>query len=639
MNSSESASRRLASIVSLVRRARQTFERFPLVLISSILAALVLHHLANIDFDDDRAAQALYPLLMAASLGIPGFFSLRMLAEGHEWPRRLRWVTNAVTLVGLAAYYATLPYPLKGADLVDYFLLVAALHLLASFAPFLMRAGAENGFWQYNKTLLLRFAAALLYSGVLYIGLVLAVAACETLLDIDFDNAIYLQLFYWIAFVYNTWFFLAGIPEDVRELQETQTYPVALRVFTQYVLIPLVGIYLIILYAYMAKIIVEWDLPKGWVGYPVIGVAVTGMLALLLVHPIRGRSDSAWVASYSRYIYWALFPLLGLLGVAIGTRIAAYGLTEKRYLVVVAATWLLGIAFYFTLKRRADIRVIPISLCVITLLSVVGPWGATNVSRASQLGRLRAMLIEGEVIVDETIREGSRTLEFEPQREISNILRYLHDYHGLDHLRGWYAGGLPEDLTPELAMYRMGLEYIGPWVTGPGTFNISAEAPNPLSVAGFDFVFETNRFWNEEPSRFSTVIDNDTRLTLEGTIVSLGLIGSSEERLSADLAPLVLALRDQRARTTPGVRRTGARTTRTTGDATAPEPRRTTEPAAAEAMSGRGAAISADNRLEVEDASYRLIIYLTSVGGSVEGDTLKLTQLSATFLIDLKVRD
>jgi hypothetical protein len=599
--SQDSPKPRFGAVVVLARRAAETFQRFPLVLVAAIGAAAVLHRLTDISFEDELGAQALYPILMTCVLAVPLFIALRVTSQTRDWSRKLRLGLASIGVLALAGYYWSLPYPIRGANLVHFYLLLAALHLLVAFAPFAWRQREQNGFWQYNKALFLRFAAAALYSTVLYVGLALAIGACETLLDFDFDSEIYAQLWFWAVAVYNTWFFLAGIPKDISGLQRVTDYPTPLRVFSQYVLIPLVAVYLVILYAYLAKILIQWDLPEGWVGYPVTGVAITGMLAYLLVYPIRDRAERAWISTYAKYFTWSLFPLIGLMAVAVGTRIGDYGITEKRYVAAVLTVWLFGSALYSAVRgKRADIRAIPISLCIVALLSAFGPWGATAVSRNQQLERLRRMLVSAEVMVDGELTAEERSIDFERQKEISNIVKYLHDYHGLETIQPWYTpSDLPtEDLTPSLAMEAMGLEYIGPRVTSAQSFSLTLKSPNPLGVGGFDFAYRADYFWGDEAANFRVSLDSLSVLSLNGTTVRLGQPDSPGSFLEVDLRPKIAELRRGNERGQP---------------IAAPEA-----------------------SVEVENDSYRLTVYLATLGGSGSPDSSTLNQLSATFLVGRK---
>ena len=47
-----------------------------------------------------------------------------------------------------------------------------------------------------------------------------------------------MRLWIVIAGVFETWFFLAGVPKNLEELDESDDYPKGLKIFTQYVLLP-----------------------------------------------------------------------------------------------------------------------------------------------------------------------------------------------------------------------------------------------------------------------------------------------------------------------------------------------------------------------------------------------------------------
>jgi predicted Na+-dependent transporter len=68
-----------------------------------------------------------------------------------------------------------------------------------------------------------------------------------------------------IGVIFNTWFFLAGIPLDLEEIDKEVKYEKVIKLFAQFVLIPVTSIYLLILYAYEIKILFDWELPNGWV--------------------------------------------------------------------------------------------------------------------------------------------------------------------------------------------------------------------------------------------------------------------------------------------------------------------------------------------------------------------------------------
>ncbi|MCH7549944.1 MAG: DUF4153 domain-containing protein, partial [Candidatus Krumholzibacteriota bacterium] len=180
-------------------------------------------------------------------------------------------------------------------------------------------------------------------------GLAVALLAIDNLLGVHVRSEFYPQLWVVIAMIFNTWFFVGGIPGNIGALDGVAVYPRGLRVFAQYILVPLVIIYLGILAIYLGKVIVTRQWPSGWIGYLVSSVAVVGILAHLLVHPVRDESGSQWVRTYSRWYYVTMVPAIAMLLLAVGKRIDQYGVTEKRYLLAVLAVWLAGISVYFIL--------------------------------------------------------------------------------------------------------------------------------------------------------------------------------------------------------------------------------------------------------------------------------------------------
>ena len=169
----------------------------------------------------------------------------------------------------------------------------------------------------------------------------------DKLFDFNFNDRYYLETFYFLSIFGSSFIFLLFNEKGLLQLEKDGTYPVILKFFTQYILIPLLIIYAVILYFYSAKILLNWELPRGWVSYLILAYSVVGILALLLVHPLKQESTASWVRVFSRIFYFTLIPLLVLLFTAIFTRILEYGYTEPRYFVLLLAIWLTSVVFYF----------------------------------------------------------------------------------------------------------------------------------------------------------------------------------------------------------------------------------------------------------------------------------------------------
>ena len=428
---------RFLSIKTLLQDSSQTFSRFPLPLFYAFVGSLVSIYLTEMRHDENELEQTLVSLLMVCSLGLTLSFSLTLFSERKKHGRGIWLALQAAALLLLAAYFFFLRAYFVQVEFVRYALINTALHLFASFAAYTGRNNLQ-GFWQFNKALFLRLFFGAIYSLTIYVGIALAMLAVDELFNVNIKGENYMRVWIVVAGIFNTWFFLAGVPRDLEALNGLEEYPKGLKIFTQYVLLPLVTLYLLILYAYLGKILLAQSLPKGWVSNLVLGISVLGILALLLIWPIRNKEGNNWIRIFSRWFYGALYPLIIMLFVAIGRRIGDYGVTENRYFIVVLAVWLACIAAYFLFSKAGNIKLIPLTLCAIALLSSFGPWSAFSVSERSQFYRLAKILSENEVLVNDKIDPAHKEVPDSVAGQITSIVSYFSEMHGFEKFKPWF---------------------------------------------------------------------------------------------------------------------------------------------------------------------------------------------------------
>jgi energy-coupling factor transporter transmembrane protein EcfT len=133
----------------------------------------------------------------------------------------------------------------------------------------------------------------------------------------------------------------------------------------------------------------------------VLAYSIFGMLALLLVHPLREQGAKSWVHWFHKIFFYTLIPLVILLFVAINTRLLQYGFTEARCFVLLTALWLAGMVCYFLFFKKSHIKIIPISLFLILALSLIVPYfNVFSVSVRSQENDLKKLLTENQLLVN-----------------------------------------------------------------------------------------------------------------------------------------------------------------------------------------------------------------------------------------------
>lgn len=414
-----------------------TLKKYPMVLISALVATVmgcIFFHDSFHGYQNDSMLQ----LSLTACLGIPVFLaiSIIMRAKERRSVRALTIILNVIVCVLLSIFYI-----FAKSDNFEWYisLLLYAIsaHLLVSLSAHIGNPD-EMSFWQFNKNLLFRIITSLFFSSVLYIGISLALVATRYLFNINLDMVVYTYTFCIIFGLFNTWYFLSGIKintiiTDVDESYNKFDYPIILKMFTQYILIPLLFVYVIILLCYELKILIEWTLPVGWVSIMILIYSITGIFTVLLSYPASFDREKRLIKLFTKTFYLTLFPFIVLFVLAVTRRFSDYGITESRYVLFVTAIWLTATALYFTLSRKKRIKVIPASLLVICLLISCGPWGMFSVSENSQINRLMSILKDNGVIVNHEIQNSSSICS-KDFSNIYSILEYLKKYHSLEKL-------------------------------------------------------------------------------------------------------------------------------------------------------------------------------------------------------------
>jgi hypothetical protein len=417
------------SLQSLFSSFRDVFRRFPLEMAFALLgtcAAIVNVELSNLQYQAENICAR---LIMVSNLGLALSVCATLLSESKAYSFSKRMLTRVLVVICTALFFLLDPLN-RETDIFRFLLLAIAFHLLVSFAGF-FGSDKINAFWQFNKSIFLRFLTGALYSAVLFIGISAAIGSMNLLFNFKFEWDTFSILWIIILGLFQTVFFLSGVPQNLAELQGEKSYPKGLKIFTQYVLIPLASVYAAILLAYTLKIIIQFRLPEGLVSNLILGYAVFGILSLLLVYPIRDLDENKWIKSYSRSFYYLLIPLIGLLIFAVVVRVVDYGVTEERYFLIILAGWLSFITGYFLISKHQNITLIPLSLCIVALFSVYGPQGAFETSRRSQVSELRDLFVQQKSVKGDKIIALKNKPDEKVSDRMTNIIDYLISYHGL----------------------------------------------------------------------------------------------------------------------------------------------------------------------------------------------------------------
>lgn len=494
---------RLPSLRLALQDARDTFRRFPVIIVDAVIGSCAAFIL--IDHEGAEEPTILFKILLAAVLGLPLLLSLALYSERHAHGKVQAWALQGVGVLLLALYTFTVPLDMRYVPesvMIRFVVLAAGLCFLVLAVP--ASAGSPaNRYWHFNWRLFIRGAITGLYTLVLFAGFALALAALDNLFGVHVRPQRYGELWVLLLGLFAPWFLLAGVPADRTQLETETEYPKGLKVFALYILGPIVLAYLVILYAYLIKVLAAWDWPKGWVSGLIFGFAGCGILLSVILRPLAEKEGSRWITRAVTAFYLALTPLIVMLFLAIGRRVSEYGLTESRYLGFAVAGWLVIIVFYHLLSRNKGLWFIPLSLCIGGLAISAGPWGMFSVSESSQIARLERILTSGGALKDGKVVSTHREFGVEEAQQVSGILDYLRRQHGFSGIQPWFAtdlhggtsGSEHEYKSPSAIAELMGIRFIQVWEgRNGGTITLSAE--RSFTVSGYDHLTRLPQYAN-----------------------------------------------------------------------------------------------------------------------------------------------
>lgn len=194
-----------------------------------------------------------------------------------------------------------------------------------------------------------------------------------------------------------------------------------------YVIMPAVLIYTVILYLYAAKITVMWELPKGGIAYMVFAFTIITVAVGAIQYTLERRLYD----KYFKYFSFIAIPALILFWTGVVRRIGEYGLSEPRvYLVVCGAIMTLTLALLPSRRAGRYVNVAIISFVLFAAVAWIPFLSAEKLAMDSQCRRIRMAAAEANVLSEDgklIIGNGSAadTVYRKQHRQIYESLRYI----------------------------------------------------------------------------------------------------------------------------------------------------------------------------------------------------------------------
>jgi hypothetical protein len=419
-------------IKKLLLQSWDSVLRFPLSLFCAV-AAFVMLSVRNHFFmgpAHQYFASHLTRLALTALAGISLFFAFHFYSENKKLDnaKKLGLVLLGLCLLGL--HYYSVPNDYYNYELnytLRFITILICFHLVVSFCVY-NTSQDISAFWKYNETLFVQLLQSALFSAVLCIGLQGALYAIEKLFKLSLSINWYYDILFASGIVFNTLFFLYNMPEDSAVWHKPINYTTPLRIFVQYICIPLCILYAVILGAYLIQSLVQGKLPKGAVALPILSFAAISAFTYLLAYPIKD-GEYFWIRKFCTYVFYVLLPYAIFELGAVMFRVRELGLTENRYLAIALGLWLVGLCIYMIVSKPKNITWIPISLALIFAVASIGKVGMYATSARSQLSRLLDVLQRNNMIIKGKLQVPEASKHYLTEADKQDILasiKYLY---------------------------------------------------------------------------------------------------------------------------------------------------------------------------------------------------------------------
>lgn len=285
----------------------------------------------------------------------------------------------------------------------------------------------------------------ILYSLVLTLGFQAIIASIDRLFfSISYDYFTHAANIIWFIFAPSyflslipaTNFFVQGgetsksdRPEALREETEAFEVTIFLKVLVNYIMIPLIAVYTVILAVYILLNI------RGefWSDNLLEPMLISYVIVVILVYLLASNMTET-IAKYFRKFAPRIMILITLFQTISSIfKIQRLGITHGRYYVILFGMFstIAGIIFSFSRKEKSGL-IAPV-LVVLAMISVIPPVDAFTVAKNSQKKMLTETLIENDMLVQNQIKPNA-SISLEDKEKITLSIEYLSNLEYSDEI-------------------------------------------------------------------------------------------------------------------------------------------------------------------------------------------------------------
>lgn len=304
-----------------------------------IIIAMTIVWMIAIESDyNTMMMDTLIKLLLVGGLMLP----LSVIRPKHR-------ITQVAVVAVWLAYYLLLPYLIDNIVYTQWVWIVGSI-IIAWIIPSVVTArdhqDSQELTWSQFTHRWTSLAQWVIGGLILWWGIAASLASIEFLFSVDLGSDIYQHIGVISVLCIGWWIWLINLqqqtlsPTDSSLVKEQQmSYPRWMRIFWQYIFLPLCVIYGLILISYGIKIIATGVWPEWQLVYMVAGYVGFWLLTWFFLLPLE--RDNSWLSNSYRALFISFVVTSGLMIGAIFLRLQQYGWTIDRVFVVALIAWII----------------------------------------------------------------------------------------------------------------------------------------------------------------------------------------------------------------------------------------------------------------------------------------------------------
>lgn len=357
-------------------------------------------------------------------------------------------------------------------------------------------------------------------------GICFLILSVHKLFDLSIDSTCYLYVAILCNVCLSMFLFLGLLPQKQEKHNTRPLQHSFLNGVIHYLFLPLTGGYLIVLYIYALRILINWELPIGWVSWLVITL-MTGCIVIEFgLYPSRMAQQKRTDNLIARWLPLSVLPLLFLMTIGIIRRFNDYGVTINRLYLITLNIWCYFVCITLIIIKAKRISWIPISFSLVFLLTSVLPVNYASITRQIIQKEVNQTIIRQKPMLNlplsqEQYNQWLKTFSSEQARQINEKFIYLYEWFGKESICQW--------IDEDASLYMLRTEFEDkqenqPTVSYSGTIASEATISIPDGYQKLQSIHRYQIIDHKEQDKIIAVSltqDNDTVYIDQQTIESL----------------------------------------------------------------------------------------------------------------------